>query len=109
RPGKQPGDPGTTMSLADDPDERTGLSPPACRGCGADLAGVPVLAQRRHQVTGIAPAPPPTVTGYVAQARACPCCGIVSEAVLPARVAGPRRLRPRGARAGRESGQRALH
>src|ERR1700761_5767750 len=46
RPGKQPGDPGTTMSLADDPDERIELSPLACRGCGADLAGVPVLAQR---------------------------------------------------------------
>ena len=84
RPGKQPGDPGTTMSLADDPDERIELSPLACRGCGTDLAGVPVLAQRRHQVTDIAPAPPPTVTEYVAQARACPCCGIVSEAVLPA-------------------------
>ena len=38
RPGKQPGDPGTTMSLADDPDERIELSPLACRGCGADLA-----------------------------------------------------------------------
>ena len=86
RPGKQPGDPGTTMSLADDPDERIELSPLACRGCGADLAGVPVLAQRRHQVTDIAPAPPPTVTEYVAQAKACPCCGIVSEAVLPAHV-----------------------
>jgi len=74
------------MSLADDPDERIELSPLACRGCGADLAGVPVLAQRRHQVTDIAPAPPPTVTEYVAQAKACPCCGIVSEAVLPAHV-----------------------
>ena len=84
RPGKQPGDPGTTMSLADDPDERIELSPLACRGCGADLAGVPVLAQRRHQVTDIAPAPPPAVTEYVAQAKACPCCGVVSEAVLPA-------------------------
>jgi len=47
---------------------------------------VPVLAQRRHQVTDIAPAPPPTVTEYVAQAKTCPCCGIVSEAVLPAHV-----------------------
>ena len=48
---------------------RIELSPLACRGCGADLAGVPVLAQRRRQVTDIAPAPPPTVTEYVAQAK----------------------------------------
>ena len=55
RPGKQPGDPGMTMNLVDDPDE-TILCPPAvCCGCGADLAGVAVTAQRRHQVTDIEP------------------------------------------------------
>ena len=35
RPGKQPGDPGTTMNLIDDPDERLFFPPEACRGCGA--------------------------------------------------------------------------
>ena len=86
RPGKQPGAPGTTLMLADDPDERLEFPPACCRGCGAGLAGVPVVLERRHQVTDIAPAPPPTVTEYVAQAKACPCCGTVSEGVLPARV-----------------------
>jgi len=86
RPGKQPGDPGTTMKLIDDPDERLEFSPAACRGCGAGLAGEPVLDQRRHQVTDIQPAPPPRVTEYVAQAKTCPCCGLVSEGVLPAHV-----------------------
>jgi transposase len=86
RPGKQPGEPGTTMRLVDDPDERLEFSPACCRGCGAGLAGEPVTAQRRHQVTDIRPAPPPTVTEYVAQAKACPCCGTVSEPVLPAHV-----------------------
>jgi transposase len=86
RPGKQPGDPGTTMRLVDDPDETFRYPPPACRGCGADLAGVPVLAQRRHQVTDIEPAPPPRVTEHVAQAKQCPCCGAVSEGELPAHV-----------------------
>src|SRR5271170_2049782 len=56
RPGKQPGDPGTTMRLVDDPDERLEFPPSACRGCGAGLAGAPVTAQRRHQVTDIEPA-----------------------------------------------------
>ena len=44
RPGKQPGEPGTTMELVDDPDERVGYAPACCRGCGAGLAGEPVLA-----------------------------------------------------------------
>lgn len=86
RPGKQPGDPGTTMRLVDDPDERLEFPPAVCRGCGAGLAGEPVLDQRRHQVTDIAPPPPPRVTEYVAQAKACPCCGAVSEGALPAHV-----------------------
>ena len=55
-------------------------------GCGAGLAGEPVLAQRRHQVTDIAPAPPPKVTEYVAQAKECPCCGTVTEGELPPHV-----------------------
>jgi transposase len=86
RPGGQPGAPGATMNLAVDPDERLEFPPAVCRGCGAGLAGVPVLGQRRHQVTDIAPPPPPKVTEYVAQAKACPCCGTVSEGVLPAHV-----------------------
>jgi transposase len=86
RPGKQPGEPGTTMNLVDDPDERLEYPPAACCGCGAGLAGEPVLAQRRHQVTDIAPAPAPTVTEYVAQAKECPGCGTVTEGELPAHV-----------------------
>jgi transposase len=42
RPGKQPGEPGSTMNLADDPDEIIACPPPACRGCGADLTGAAV-------------------------------------------------------------------
>ena len=86
RPGKQPGDPGMTMSLVDDPDERIECPPAACGGCGAGLAGAPVTAQRRHQVTDIAPAPAPRVTEYVAQAKECAGCGVVTAGELPAHV-----------------------
>src|SRR5712691_9544166 len=86
RPGKQPGDPGTTMSLVDDPDETIPCPPPACCGCGADLAGVPVTAERRHQVTDISPAPAPKTTEYVAQAKECAGCGTVTAGELPAHV-----------------------
>jgi transposase len=74
------------MKLVDDPDERFGYPAPACRGCGADLAGEPVAAQRRHQVTDIEPAPAPKLTEHVAQAKRCPCCGAVSEGELPEHV-----------------------
>ena len=86
RPGKQPGEPGTTMRLVDDPDERFFCPPAACCGCGAGLAAAPVTAQRRHQVTDIEPAPAPKVTEYVAQAKECPGCGRVTEGELPAHV-----------------------
>jgi transposase len=86
RPGKQPGEPGTTMRLVDDPDERFFCPPVACCGCGAGLAGAPVTAQRRHQVTDIEPAPAPAVTEYVAQAKECPGSGTVTEGELPAHV-----------------------
>jgi transposase len=86
RPGKQPGEPGATMKLADDPDHRLWFPPWSCRECGTDLADAPVIAQRRHQVTDTGPAPPPVVTEYVAQAKQCPCCEAVSEGELPAHV-----------------------
>ena len=86
RPGKQPGDPGSTMNLVDDPDETIPCPPLACRGCGADLAGAPVTAQRRHQVTDIAPAPAPKTTEYLAQAKVCAGCGTTSTGELPGHV-----------------------
>jgi transposase len=86
RPGKQPGDPGSTMCLVDEPDERLECPPAVCCGCGAGLAGVAVTAQRRHQVTDIAPAPAPKVIEYVAQAKECAGCGAVSVGELPAHV-----------------------
>jgi transposase len=86
RPGKQPGEPGSTMNLVDDPKYRFWYPPAECRGCGTGLDGEDVYAQRRHQVTDIKPAPAPEVTEHVAQSRQCPCCGEVTEGILPAHV-----------------------
>ena len=83
RPGKQPGEPGVTMSLVDNPKYRFWYPPAECRGCGTGLAGQEVFAQRRHQVTDIKPAPEPEVTEHVAQSKQCPCCGAVTEGALP--------------------------
>jgi transposase len=83
RPGKQHGEPGTTMSLVDNPEYRYWYPPAECRGCGTGLAGGEVFAQRRHQVTDIRPAPEPEVSEHVVQSKRCPCCGEVTEGVLP--------------------------
>lgn len=82
-PGKQPGEPGTTMKLVDNPKHRFWYPPAECAGCGTDLSGQDVWAQRRHQVTDIQPAPEPEVTEHVAQSKLCPCCGEVTEGALP--------------------------
>jgi transposase len=85
-PGKQPGEPGTTMHLVDNPKHRFWYPPAECGRCGTGLAGQEVFAQRRHQVTDILPAPEPEVTEHVAQSKTCPCCGEVTEGKLPAGV-----------------------
>jgi transposase len=82
-PGKQPGEPGATMKLVDNPKYRYWYPPAECRGCGTGLAGQEVFAQRRHQVTDIKPAPEPEVSEHVAQSKMCPCCGLVTEGSLP--------------------------
>ncbi|HCU93483.1 MAG TPA: hypothetical protein DHU96_12445 [Actinobacteria bacterium] len=97
------------MCLAGDPDESYDCPPAACRRCGAGLAGEPVTASRRHQVTDIGPPPEPKVTQHVAQAKECPCCRTVTEGELPAHARGAGQLRAGGLRAGREPDLRPLH
>lgn len=63
-PGKQPGAGSSTLKLVDDPDKTIWCPPRSCDGCGGDLSGEPVTAERRHQVTDIEPAPAPVVTEY---------------------------------------------
>jgi transposase len=87
-PGKQPGQPGATMRLVDNPDERVVCAPPVCDGCARDLAGVPVTGQQRHQVTEITPPPPPRVIEFLVQSKVCPGCGTASLGWLPEQVSG---------------------
>jgi transposase len=87
--GKQPGEPGRTRKMVDDPDETVTLDPPACADCGGSLAGAPVFAVRRHQVFDVPPPPPrPRVTEYRVVARTCPCCGGTTAGDTPAGVTG---------------------
>ena len=106
-PGWQPGEPGCTMTLVDNPKYRY-WSPAECAGCGTGLEGEPVWAQRRH---------PGHRHPAGAGARGHRACRAVKGVPVlrrghrgraAARGPCPRGVRSRGARAGREPGLREL-
>ena len=109
KPGKQPGAESSTLRQVADPDEIMVCAPAGCGRCGADLAGAPVTGTQKLQEFEIVPPPPPRVTEYQVQARACGRCGAVSAGQAPARDHRPGPVRARGARPGREPGQRPAH
>ncbi len=94
KPGKQPGSPGTTLSMTDTPDEIVDHTPKVCTGCGADLGDAPVSGQVRRQVVDL-PEVAPTVTEHRAQTRACRCCGASTTAAFPEAVRAPVSYGPR--------------
>src|SRR6266566_309392 len=92
--GKQPGAQSSTLRQVADPDEVVVCFPAACGRCGADLAGARVTCAQKLQEFEIVPPPPPRVTEYPVQARACGQCGAVSAGQAPARVTGRARYGP---------------
>jgi transposase len=89
RRGKQPGAPGTTLRLVDNPDRRLEHRPDWCGNpaCGARLAEAPDYARQRRQVFELPPVKPYVTEHQVVSVR-CGCCGTVTEASAPAGVAG---------------------
>lgn len=87
RPGKQPGDAGTTLRQVDDPKERiTVPAPAACTGCDASLVEVPVREIRRRQVFDVPKPAPVEVTEYAAEVKRCPGCGTKQAGSFPSGV-----------------------
>src|ERR1022692_849223 len=86
RPGKQPGAPGKTLGLSDDPDEISECAPAECGRCGRDLAGELAVRTERRQRWDIAPPPPPYITEYRKITKVCPCCQAASAGQVPAEV-----------------------
>jgi transposase len=85
KPGKQPGAPGFSLKLIDDPNKVVNHLPSCCRGCGSDLDGAASAGVLRRQVTDIAPAVA-TVTEHRLHQRRCGC-GKVTTAPAPTGVA----------------------
>lgn len=93
KPGGQPGHPGSTLALVDDPDETLRHEPAACGGCGAGLAGAEQVGAERRQVFDL----PPIrigVTEHQLVSRRCGC-GATTCASAPAGVTAPVQYRPR--------------
>src|SRR4051794_4172527 len=93
KPGGQPGHPGSTLALVDNPNERRRHEPGSCTGCGSSLAGAPEVGMERRQVFDL---PPMTVRVVEHQlvARRC-ACGATSCGTAPEGVSAPVQYGPR--------------
>jgi transposase len=86
RQGGQKGHRGTGLGRVAYPDRTQTLEPPACRGCGEDLAGAPGRIASSVQVFDL-PTFSLMVTEYLMMRRTC-TCGHVTTADLPPGVRG---------------------
>jgi transposase len=93
KPGGQPGHPGSTLRLVEDPDEVMAHEPGACAGCGGDLAGAPQTGVERRQVFDLPPMSV-RVTEHQLVARRCGC-GVTTGATAPSGVAATVQYGPR--------------
>jgi transposase len=93
KPGGQPGHPGSTLAMVDNPNQRRRHEPGPCTGCGASLVNAPEVGMERRQVFDL---PPMTVQVIEHQliARCCDCgtttCGAAPEGVSAPVQYGPR-------------------
>jgi transposase len=87
KPGKQPGAPGATLELVEDPDEVIDHVPGVCGGCGGGLSGAAPAGVITRQVHDV-PLPAVRVVEHRMHKRACGC-GTVTTAEAPAGVDGP--------------------
>lgn len=88
KPGGQPGHPGMTLAWCATPDGVRTHRPLTCGVCGAPLADMPVVGERRRQVVEL-PVLRLTTTEHVGQTCQCGVCGQVTRAAFPAGVTAP--------------------
>ena len=92
--GGQPGHPGVTRCLVDDPDRVVVHAPVTCAKCGASLETMPETGRDRRQVIDI-PQPQPEVTEHQAVHKTCSVCQTVTTASFPPEVTQPVQYGPR--------------
>ncbi len=92
KPGKQPGAPGAHLAQVAQPDEVVVHVSDRCAGCGADLAGAPVVATTARQVFDLPPLRL-VATEHRAQRRRCGC-GLETAGRFPEQVRSPAQYGP---------------
>jgi transposase len=92
--GGQPGHPGVTRCLVDQPDTVVPHLPATCTACGASLETAPELKRERRQVLDL-PAPRLVVTEHQAAHKVCRVCQTVSAGAFPPEVSQPVQYGPR--------------
>jgi transposase len=93
RPGGQPGHPGHTLELVDNPDHTLLHAPTLCTGCGASLKDAPILGKDRRQVFELPPLKL-EVTEHQALSCVCPHCHTLNTGEFPEEVAQPTQYGP---------------
>jgi len=93
KPGGQPGHPGSTLRLVDDPDEVKVYAPERCQDCGQSLTAMPAVHRERRQVADL-PVLKARVVEHQAETKCCPGCGVETSAEFPEGVTGPAQYGP---------------
>lgn len=97
RSGAQPGHPGRTRALSEQPDQVVMHTPGACRGGGASLSQGYIVKCERRQVIDIPPVKP-WVIEHRALTKRCRSCDALTKGQFPKEVKGAVRY-GRGVRA----------
>ena len=93
KPGGQPGHPGSTLRLVNDPDEVKVYAPERCQDCGQSLTAVPAARRERRQVVDVPPIKARVVEHRV-ETKCCPGCGVETSGAFPEGVVGPTQYGP---------------
>ena len=94
RAGGQPGHPGHTLELVDNPDHTLVHAPSTCAVCGGSLQDALILSKKRRQVFELPPLKL-EVTEHQSLSCVCPHCNLINVGTFPEEVTQPAQYGPK--------------